>query len=182
MDLDSALSIAVPLTAGFEGFRPSPYWDVNGYAIGYGNHYYSDGTPVSADDDPITKEDATWLLSYTLSQVSRTLAPMVTAPVTDNTFAALMDLAYNWGTGGVGNSKLLQLINSGASDQDISDQWKKTAITSGGVLNSTLVTRRAKEASLALTDPAGSLGITALVLAGAFIAAFIILTTAKKRR
>ena len=49
--LQKAVAIAAPFTAGFEGFRASPYFDVNGYAIGYGNHYYSDGTAVEQTDD-----------------------------------------------------------------------------------------------------------------------------------
>ena len=46
MDANNAAALIAPFTASQETFSASPYWDVNGYAIGYGNHYYADGSAV----------------------------------------------------------------------------------------------------------------------------------------
>ena len=83
-----------------------------------------------------------------MQQTFNEISPCITATLTDNQLAALLDLAYNWGAGNVCNSVLLQLINSGASSADIDAQWAKTATTSGGVNNSTLYNRRLSEDSL----------------------------------
>jgi lysozyme len=180
MDTSNAIAIAVPFTANEESFSAVPYWDVNGYAIGYGNHYYEDGTAVSADDDPIDQTRGLQLLQFFLSQVANQIAPMLQVPVTDYMLAALTDLGYNWGAGSVGNSVLLQLINQQAAPDQLAAQWKKTAITAGGVLNSDLVGRRARESDLALSTGTDTLGVTAIALAAIFIAAFIYFS-AKRR-
>jgi lysozyme len=180
MDTSNAIAIAVPFTANEESFSAVPYWDVNGYAIGYGNHYYEDGTAVSADDDPIDQTRGLQLLQFFLSQVAGQIAPMLRIPVTDNMLAALIDLGYNWGAGSVGNSVLLQLINQQAAQDQVTTQWNKTAITSGGQPNSDLVARRALESSLAFTDSAAGLGAAALALAALFIVGFIYLSSRKR--
>ena len=46
MDQSTAIATATNFIAKQESFSPVPYWDVNGYAIGYGNHYYTDGSSV----------------------------------------------------------------------------------------------------------------------------------------
>lgn len=180
MDTTNAVAIAVPFTAGFEGFSPTPYMDAGSAAIGYGNHFYEDGSAVSMDDDPIDQPTAQQLLTFYVSQVASTIAPTITMPVTDNMLAALIDLAYNWGTGNFGNSKLLQLINSGGTQAQIIAQWQITATTSQGVPDSDLVTRRAAEANLAFSEGSPVLGSVALILAGIFIVLFVVFS--KKKR
>lgn len=160
----NAVSIVSPLTQSFEGYASSPYYDVNGYAIGFGNHFYSDGSTVEATDSPISEQDALDLLNYWLNDTANQVANLVTVPISDNMLAALTDLAYNWGIGDFKKSVLLQLINQGASSSDIVTQWNKTAITSDGVLNSDLVKRRRQEANLATSVLPG-----ALAVAGTFI-------------
>jgi GH24 family phage-related lysozyme (muramidase) len=178
VDISNAVAIAAPFTAGQEGFRAAPYWDVNGYAIGYGNHYYEDGTAVGQDDDPITPARGLQIMSYTLAHVAGQIAPMLQVPVSDSTLAALTDLGYNWGVGNVGNSVLLQLINQGAPADQVATQWNKTALTSGGVLNSDLVARRAAESDLAQSGT-DTLGLTALALAALFIVGFLYFSAKK---
>lgn len=159
--VQNAVSIISPLTQSFEGYASAPYFDVKGYAIGFGNHYYEDGSAVSQDDDPISEGDALNLLDYWLNQTAQQVAGLLTVPVSDNMLAALTDLAYNWGIGDFGKSVLLQLINSGASSSDIVTQWNKTAITSAGILNQDLVKRRRQEADLATSVLPGSLAVAA---------------------
>lgn len=182
MDTSSAVAIAAPFTASFEGFRAHPYWDVNGYAIGYGNHYYSDGTPVGAYDEPIDQATGQWLLSFTLNQVASQVAAALSVPVSNNMLAALTDLGYNWGAGSVAGSILVRLINQGADPANIAAQWQVTAATSGGQPNSDLVDRRAREAQLAFSETENVIGASALLLVGVFIAGFIYFTTKKNRR
>jgi lysozyme len=179
MDTTNAINICVPFTAAQEGFEPSPYMDAGSPAIGYGNHYYEDGSAVSMDDDPIDQDTALSLLTFYVSQVANQISPMITAPVTDNMLAALTDLAYNWGTGNFGNSKLLQLINSGATKDQITAQWNITAITSQGSPDSTLVNRRSLESQLAFSEGSPGIATAALVLAGIFIILFIVMSTKK---
>lgn len=152
MSVAGALSIAAPFTGQLEGFRANPYWDVNGYAIGYGNHYYEDGSPVELGDDPITPAQGLHLLNFTLSQVAAGVSNLLYIPVSDSMLAALTDLAYNWGIGNLGRSILLTLINSEASQDEIISQWQVTATTSGGQTNSDLISRRALEARLAYSN------------------------------
>ena len=181
MDVVNAVNIAAPITANFEQFSAYPYLDAGSYAIGYGNHYYEDGSAVSADDDAIDQNTAYQLMQFYLQQTASQIAGMFTVDVSDNLLAACTDLAYNWGTGNFQNSKLLQLINQGATPAAIQAQWQVTATTSQGIPNADLVARRAQEASLAFNDVSGPLDVGVLVLAGAFILLFIIYGSKKSR-
>jgi lysozyme len=172
MDLGNAVNIAVPFTAGREGFRANPYWDVNGYAIGYGNHYYEDGSPVTSDDGPITRERAQELLTYFVTQAAQTVASALSVDVPDSLLAGLTDLQYNWGR--VPQSQVLNLINSGAPPDQVTAQWQATATTSAGVTNLDLISRRAAEAQLAYSSGENTLGAVALVLVAAFVILFIV--------
>ena len=62
----------IGLTSSFiaqnEAFRSTPYWDVNGWAIGYGNHYNLDGSPVQPGQ-VISQPDAQVLMQ---SQIQST--------------------------------------------------------------------------------------------------------------
>lgn len=178
MDITSAVNICVPFTAGWELFSPSPYLDSGGYAIGYGNHYYEDGSPVTADDDPIDQPTAMALLTFYVSQVAGTIAPMFSSQPSDNMLAACTDLAYNWGTGNFQNSQLLKLINAGSDQGTITAQWQVTATTSQGQPNSDLVSRRAAEAGLAYSG-AGNLPILLLAALAIFL---VIMFTKRKTR
>ena len=145
MNLDSALDIATPLIASFEGFSSHAYYDVNGYAIGYGNHYYGDGTSVK-QGDTITKADALVLLKSTARDYANQILPSIKVDLTDAQLASLISLSYNCGPGAVKNSQVLRLINAGAPAADIQAQYEKTCITAKGVYNETLAQRRLKEA------------------------------------
>jgi hypothetical protein len=83
MDANNAANIIAPYTAGKENFSGSPYYDVNGYAIGYGNHYYEDGSAVSADDDPISQQDAYNLMVYYLEQNAAAIISALTTDIQD---------------------------------------------------------------------------------------------------
>lgn len=175
MDANNAAQIIAPLTSAQEGFSADPYFDVNGYAIGYGNHYYQDGTQVTADDPPISRADAYALLTYTLAQTAQQVAGYLTNPVSDNLLAGLTDLAYNWGVGNFSNSKVLQLINAGADQGAITGQWAQTAVTAGGKPSTDLVARRAAEINFAFGTPETLPMSAVLILVGIIVLAAVVL-------
>lgn len=144
MNFANAVDIAVHALTSYEGFIPVAKYDVNGYAIGYGNHYYQDGSNVQKGDT-ITRAAALTLLTDITAQKERAIRNYVTAALSDSQYAMLISLAYNCGEGNLRTSKVLQLINSGADDNTIYSQWIKTCITSKGVYNPDLEQRRKTE-------------------------------------
>jgi hypothetical protein len=77
----------------------------------------------------------------------------------------------------VQKSKVLGLINAGASQGDIAAQWNITANTASGVYNSDLARRRLAEVQLAFS---GSPDIFGLVLLAAVSLYILFFSTAKK--
>lgn len=170
MDLASAIQTATNFIATQESFSPSPYYDVNGYAIGYGNHYYEDGTAVSGDDDPISQDDALSLLSYYVNQNATAIMSQVTAPINEDQLAALTSLRYNCGTI---TTTLLNLINSGADPGAVASQIEQTCTTSGGVSNPALIARRQLEATLYESTGIGA-GGSGLLIAAVALGVYIL--------
>jgi lysozyme len=171
MDLSGAISAATAFIADRESFSPSPYWDVNGYAIGYGNHYYSDGSAVSGDDDPISQSDAYDLLSFYVAQNVQAIANAITVPLTDNQFAALASIRYNCGTI---TQTLANLINSGADPEIVAAQIEVTCATSGGQPSAVIIARRHIEAELYASGGVSGSGlwIAAAIAAGVIFWAY----------
>lgn len=154
----SALLIAAPLVARFEGLRLAPYKDSVGVAtVGYGSTYYEDGTPVTMADPPITEAHATALLTSTLAKTALRvdeLLPFFTAR--DNARAALYSFAYNLGVGALAGSTLLKKLRAGDAAGAAAEfvKWNHA----GGVVVAGLTKRRQVEAALFLrdTDPDAS--------------------------
>lgn len=152
------------------GAQAQAYYDKAGavWTIGYGTTHYPGGGAVH-EGDVHTKEEC---ISYVVSELSncdQELFPHLQAPLSDNQYAALLSLAYNWGVYGVISSKLLQLINARASTAVIVGQWLVTAITARGVPNSTLSKRRVWESDLYTSGAVISFakGASILLLVGA---------------
>ena len=147
---DSALAIAVPLIARFEGFRATPYQDVAGvYTIGYGFTYTPDFKRVTATTPDMTQTAAqAWLEAF----VSKTLAAvrqMVCVPITDNQAAALTSICYNEGTQAIRSSRLMLALNQGLT-QEAADGFLSW-VYAGGRPNAGLQARRRAERALFLT-------------------------------
>jgi lysozyme len=168
MDYANAINIADNFIAQLERFSSVPYFDVNGYAIGYGNHYYEDGSPVSADDDPIDQTRAMQLLDYYVQQNAQVILANVTVDLTDNQLAALISLRYNCGH--VPDS-VLSLINSGADPATVASQFSQVCTTSAGQASQTLFQRRELEGTLFDTITANP-ATTLLIVAGVFTASY----------
>lgn len=130
-----------------EGFLSKPYLCPAGIpTIGYGSTRYPDGRAITLQDAPITEPEATQLLADTLGRYEKGVTGLVTVPLNQGQFDALVSFAYNLGLGNLGNSTLLRLLNAGnyvgAADQF--QRWNR----SGGQVLPGLVARRAAEVKL----------------------------------
>jgi len=143
------LEIAAALCKQFEGYRGKPYLCPAGIpTIGYGSTYYADGRKVALTDPPMSEPDATVLL---LQELHHTYLPAVLrhCPVllTDEKKCnAIVDFAYNLGTGRLQTSTLKRKINTsdweGAKEQLM--LWTK----GGGRVLPGLLKRRTAECQL----------------------------------
>lgn len=129
-----------------EGFQKVAYWDVNGWAIGYGNHYYSNGSAVQ-QYDTITKERAESEFLKVLSSTGKSVMKLVKVPLSDNQFTALVMYTYNRGIGSFGGSTLMKMVNKNPNDSSIPNQFVKEWGTNQEY-KKFLIERRAKEAEI----------------------------------
>lgn len=147
--LDEALTLAADLCRHFEGFSAKPYICPAGYpTIGYGTVYKPDGTQVSTDDKPISRELADqWLLSELRNNygagVLRTSPNLIKHP---RALAAAIDFAYNLGVPRYRSSTLRKRMEA--------EQWDEARLQlmrwtkAGGRVLPGLVRRRKAEADL----------------------------------
>ena len=114
----------IGLTSSFiaqnEAFRSTPYWDVNGWAIGYGNHYNLDGSPVQPGQ-VISQPDAQVLMQTQIqSTYGAGIANRIGEPAWDNLTpgqqAAYIDASYNYGPASTCLSDSIAAAQSGDSD------------------------------------------------------------------
>lgn len=120
-----------------EGFRSTPYWDVDRYSWGY-------GTRAPGASGTITREQAfSDMVAHLLSDYA-TLANKITRTLNVNQWVALLSFSYNLGIGNALN--LVPVINSG-DDNALRIKWVKY-VYAGGVVNQDLVERRDKEINL----------------------------------
>jgi lysozyme len=130
------------LTEQFEGLRLTAYQDSVGvWTIGYG-HTGLDVQPGLT----ITQEQAGALLLQDVAGAVAAVNRLVTVPLTQNQFDALVDFTFNEGQGNLASSTLLRELNAGntagAAAQFL--VW----VYAGGVKLPGLVTRRQAEADL----------------------------------
>lgn len=147
--LDEALTLAADLCRHFEGFSAKPYICPAGYpTIGYGTVYKPDGTKVSTDDKPISRELADqWLLSELRTNygagVLRASPNLIKHP---KVLAAAIDFAYNLGVPRYRSSTLRKRVEAEQWDEARQQlmRWTKA----GGRVLPGLVRRRKAEADL----------------------------------
>jgi lysozyme len=129
------------------------YYDVNGYAIGYGWHNYPNGQPVR-QYDTITDAQCEEQFPQVLAQFATGVKNALTVSLSDNQFTALVMYAYNRGIGSFRNSKLRQMINANPKDSRIPAQftieWGTNQADKTG-----LIKRRAREAKIWQTPDGG---------------------------
>jgi len=97
-----------------EDFRPAPYWDVDGLAIGYGSHTMPNGQPVRRGDT-ISRDAANEMLRRDVnSKYTSGIKRNINTDLTQSQFDALASISYNAGPGAIGqNSSLTRMINNG---------------------------------------------------------------------
>tara|TARA_R110002126_G_scaffold80483_1_gene199138 strand:+ start:578 stop:1024 length:447 start_codon:yes stop_codon:yes gene_type:complete len=143
------LDIAAALCKQFEGFKAKPYLCPAGVpTIGYGSTYYANGRKVTLTDETIFEPDATALL---LHELHHTYLPSVLrqCPIllTDERKCnAIVDFAYNLGTGRLQTSTLKRKIN--ASDWVAAQEQLMLWTKGGGRVLPGLVKRRVAEVAL----------------------------------
>ena len=95
-----------------EELRTSPYKCPAGVAtIGYGTTVYPNGKRVRITDHPITKEKAEAYFNYSIGEVEKAVERLVTAPLQDCMFDALVSFVYNIGVTKFSASTLLKRLN-----------------------------------------------------------------------
>lgn len=143
-------ALLLPLVERFEGFRPRPYLCPAGVpTIGFGSTRHLDGAAVRLTDPPITIDHARILVR---EQVMRDYLPAVIKLCPDvdaaGMLAALVDFAYNLGSGNLRASTLRKRVNAG-DWESVPDELRKWVKGGGRVLPG-LVKRR--EAEIRLLD------------------------------
>lgn len=137
----------VELIRHFEGFSAMPYRDPAGIpTIGYGSIWRDDGSRVTMNDDPVTEEQAEAMLMREVRRAEHAVMTLITVPLTEAQFSALVSFTYNLGSGALQRSTLRQKLNrldyAGAADEF--HKWRMA----GGRVLAGLVRRRREEVAL----------------------------------
>ena len=125
----------------FEGFRTHAYQDSVGvWTIGYGH------TKGVQPTDIISAAQGDKMLADELSEYENYVKNLVTVPLHQHQFDALVSWTYNLGPTNLKNSGMLKVLNQGRYDlvPDEMRRWNKA----GGVILEGLVKRREAEAKL----------------------------------
>ena len=161
----------------FEGFRADAYLDPVGVpTIGYGTTSAA-GVGISVKlGMRISEAQAEIYLAEALDKFEAHIAPLITAPISGNEWAAFLSLAYNIGPSAFAKSSALRKFNvgdrQGAADAIL--LWNKA----GGKVLAGLTRRRQAERALFLTptrfddktpaNPAAKLSLWARIIAALF--------------
>lgn len=138
----------VYLIAGFEGLSLKPYMcPAKKATIGYGNTYYKDGTKVTMLDKPITKEEAIKLLEIIVDSFAKQVSKLITSPLNQNQFNAIVSFSYNVGVGSLKNSTLLKMVNKDPKQLEIANEFLKW-VNVAGKKSKGLENRRIKESQI----------------------------------
>lgn len=131
----------IALIKEFEGLHLIPYLcPARIWTIGYGH------TRTVRQGMRITPEQAEMLLAEDLSLFERGVSRMVTVPLSDNQFSALVCFSFNVGLGNFEFSTLLRLLNRGWYEQ-VPAQLMRWDHANGEVMGG-LARRRAAEGRL----------------------------------
>jgi lysozyme len=139
------------LIKSFESLRLNAYKDPAGiWTVGYG-HTGPDVYP----ELKISKADAERLLAEDLRESEEATQNLVTAPLNDNQFAAVVSFAFNAGNGALKGSTLRKKLNQkdykAAADEFL--KWVYTTIKGKKVALPGLARRREQERNLFLSRP-----------------------------
>lgn len=114
------------LITEFEGFSAKPYLcSAKIPTIGFGSTYYSDNKRVTMLDKEITRVQAFEMFKTIADRFADKVNKLVTSPLNQNQFNALVSLAYNIGTGNFASSTILKKVNKNHNDTTIELEFKK---------------------------------------------------------
>jgi lysozyme len=131
----------IDLVEAHEGLRLTAYKCPAGiWTIGYGH------TNGVKENDTCTPEQAVVWLENDLIDAEKAVEHLVTVPLTDNQFAALVSFVFNIGAGKFAGTTLLRKLNE--RGYAIVPAYLKAWIFGGGKQLPGLVARRAAEAEL----------------------------------
>ncbi len=154
----------VKLLKRLEGLRLQPYPDGTGYAIGYG-HFIESGEEwmmngITADQaESIFENDLQYYEQVVSDAFYNSAGDAYGAGLTQEQFEALVCFAFDVGPDGFDNSKLVQLIQAGSDARTVHDFWLTSFVTSAGLPDAGLVSRRKIEADYAFPNlPAAKKG------------------------
>jgi lysozyme len=146
------LEPALQLIKEFEGLKLRAYADpaTGGapWTIGYGSTRDLQGNAIKPGQS-IDLETAAAMLAKDVSAFVAGLERMLTVPVSNNEFCALLCWTYNVGLGNAAKSTLLKLLNANAPRADVAAQFLRWD-RAGGKKMPGLARRRASEAKLFL--------------------------------
>jgi lysozyme len=145
--IKTATDIATELCIHFEGFSSKPYLCPAGYwTIGYGTVYKPDGSRVTKDHPPISKQTALEWLVYEIQHnyMASVLAATPNVIQYPQVLGALTDFAYNLGGARYRASTLARRVRETNWPEAVKQLklWNK----GGGRVLAGLVRRRAAEA------------------------------------
>ena len=115
----------IELIKRFEGLRLKAYICSGGVdTIGYGTTILPNGIKVPKGST-CTKEQAEMFLKNDLEKFESGVRKLVTVPIKQNQFDALVCFAYNVGLGALGKSTLLKKININPNSEEIEAEFMK---------------------------------------------------------
>lgn len=139
----------VDLIKHYEGLRNSAYLcPAKKWTVGFGSTFWPDGTPVK-EGDRVTDKEAEALLAATLLPFEREVDRMVTVPISQGQFDALVSFSFNLGSAALRGSTLLKKLNQG-DKEGASIQFGAWVKAAGQVLPG-LVKRRESERKMFLS-------------------------------
>lgn len=142
----------INLIKSFEGFRSKAYPDPKSggapYTIGYGTTKYTSGAPVKPGDS-VTPGQAELYLREDVKKFANSVDALVTAPLKQCQYDALVSFVYNLGATNFRTSTLLKKLNArdykGAADEFL--RW----VSPGSSVEAGLRRRRTAERDLFLS-------------------------------
>ncbi len=127
----------------FEGFAALPYRCPAGYlTVGYGHLVKN----PQAFQQPITEDEATEILVVDIEAAARAVLRLISVPLTDGQFDALVSFTYNLGSGALQRSTLRRKVNR-EEHEDVPAEFAKWVFAGGRKLKG-LIRRRQEEALL----------------------------------
>lgn len=134
----------------YEGLRLAAYQDTGGvWTVGYGHT----GKDVKAGVN-ITEQQAEEFLRLDVASAEKDITRMVSVPLTENQFSALVSLVFNIGGSNFRKSTMRALINRKWHDE-AADQFPRWVYDNGRKLGG-LVKRREEERALYLKPVASA--------------------------